>query len=71
MFLFTIAHNEKNIPLHVLFRRSGKTISKVIHLVLVAICKCHSVLIRQPQPIVTDCPDTRCKHFTVRHPLCC
>ncbi|CAN1140409.1 hypothetical protein LINPERPRIM_LOCUS24813 [Linum perenne] len=31
IFLYTIAHNEKNRILQVVFRRSGETISRVIH----------------------------------------
>ncbi|CAN1323220.1 hypothetical protein LINPERPRIM_LOCUS32667 [Linum perenne] len=34
IFLYTIAHNEKNRVLQVVFRRSGETISRVIHCVL-------------------------------------
>ncbi|CAN1189857.1 hypothetical protein LINPERPRIM_LOCUS11241 [Linum perenne] len=36
MFLYTIAHNEKNRVLQVVFHRSGETISRVIHSVLFA-----------------------------------
>ncbi|CAN1233354.1 Protein ALP1-like [Linum perenne] len=39
IFLYTIAHNEKNLVLQVVFRRSGETISRVIHLVLIAVLK--------------------------------
>ncbi|CAN1140407.1 hypothetical protein LINPERPRIM_LOCUS24812 [Linum perenne] len=44
IFLYTIAHNEKNRILQVVFRRSGETISRVIHLVLIVVLKLHNCL---------------------------
>ncbi|CAN1836537.1 Protein ALP1-like [Linum perenne] len=49
IFLYTIAHNEKNRVLQVVFRRSGETISRVIHLVLLAVLKLHTILYRTPK----------------------
>ncbi|CAN1233356.1 hypothetical protein LINPERPRIM_LOCUS3872 [Linum perenne] len=63
IFLYTIAHNEKNLVLQVVFRRSGETISRVIHLVLIAVLKLHTILYRKPKPIAEDSTDPRWKYF--------
>ncbi|CAN1294148.1 hypothetical protein LINPERPRIM_LOCUS36552 [Linum perenne] len=63
IFLYTIAHNEKNRQLQVIFRRSGETISRVINIVLQAILKLHHVLLRKPLPIPENSTDNRWKYF--------
>ncbi|CAN1292830.1 hypothetical protein LINPERPRIM_LOCUS21761 [Linum perenne] len=63
IFLYTIAHNEKNHVLQVVFRRSGETISRVIHLVLLAVLKLHKILYHTPKPIAEDSTDPRWKYF--------
>ncbi|CAN1163467.1 Protein ALP1-like [Linum perenne] len=63
IFLYTIAHNEKNRVLQVVFRRSGETISRVIHCVLFDVLKLHNILYRKPGPITENSTDPRWKYF--------
>ncbi|CAN1286941.1 Protein ALP1-like [Linum perenne] len=63
IFLYTIAHNEKNRILQVVFRRSGETISRVIQLVLIDVLKLHKILYRTPKPIAEDSTEPRRKYF--------
>ncbi|CAL1354871.1 unnamed protein product [Linum trigynum] len=63
IFLYTIAHNEKNRQLQVTFRRSGETICKVIKTVLNSVLKLHSLLLRKPKPVLEDSDDPKWKHF--------
>ncbi|CAN1163468.1 hypothetical protein LINPERHAP2_LOCUS25047 [Linum perenne] len=67
IFLYTIAHNEKNRVLQVVFRRSGETISRVIHCVLFDVLKLHNILYRKPGPITENSTDPRWKYFKVSH----
>ncbi|CAN1148052.1 hypothetical protein LINPERPRIM_LOCUS37871 [Linum perenne] len=68
IFLYTIAHNEKNRVLQVVFRRSSETISRVIHLVLLAVLKLHKIFYRTPKPIAEDSTYQRWKYFKVTTP---
>ncbi|CAN1140408.1 hypothetical protein LINPERPRIM_LOCUS24813 [Linum perenne] len=63
IFLYTIAHNEKNRILQVVFRRSGETISRVIHLVLIVVLKLHKIFYHTPKPIAEDSTEPRWKYF--------
>ncbi|CAN1140405.1 hypothetical protein LINPERPRIM_LOCUS24812 [Linum perenne] len=63
IFLYTIAHNEKNRILQVVFRRSGETISRVIHLVLIVVLKLHKIFYRTPKPVAEDSTEPRWKYF--------
>ncbi|CAL1397152.1 unnamed protein product [Linum trigynum] len=63
IFLYTIAHNEKNRQLQATFRRSGETICRVIKLVLRSVLKLHSILLRKPKPVLHNSDDPKWKHF--------
>ncbi|CAN1152804.1 hypothetical protein LINPERHAP2_LOCUS18983 [Linum perenne] len=63
IFIYTIAHNENNRILQVVFRRSGETISRVIHSVLFAVLKLHKILYRKPEPITENSTEPRWKYF--------
>ncbi|CAN1147398.1 Protein ALP1-like [Linum perenne] len=63
IFLYTIAHNEKNRILQVVFRRSGETISRVIHSVLFDVLKLHKILYRKTKPITENSTEPRWKYF--------
>ncbi|CAN1147403.1 hypothetical protein LINPERHAP2_LOCUS15853 [Linum perenne] len=55
IFLYTIAHNEKNRILQVVFRRSGETISRVIHSVLFDVLKLHKILYLINDIVLQNC----------------
>ncbi|CAL1356153.1 unnamed protein product [Linum trigynum] len=59
IFLYTIAHNEKNRQLQATFRRSGETICRVIKLVLRSVLKLHSILLRKPKPVLHNSDDPK------------
>ncbi|CAL1369575.1 unnamed protein product [Linum trigynum] len=63
IFLYTIAHNEKNRVLQKTCRRSGETISRVIKRVLNSVLKLHPILLRKPKPVLENLEDLRWKHF--------
>ncbi|CAL1353622.1 unnamed protein product [Linum trigynum] len=63
IFLYTIAHNEKNRQNQITFRRSGETISRVIKVVLNSVLKLHPILLRKPKPVLEDSEDPKWKHF--------
>ncbi|KAL0307497.1 UNVERIFIED_CONTAM: hypothetical protein Sangu_3027700 [Sesamum angustifolium] len=57
MFLSIISHHKKNCVVKHEFIRSGRTMSKNFHFVLLVVCKMHSVLLAKPTPINDDCQD--------------
>ncbi|CAL1354281.1 unnamed protein product [Linum trigynum] len=63
MFLYIIAHNEKNRQLRVIFRRSGETIGRVFKKVLFAVLKLHKLLLRKPEPIPPNSKGLKWKYF--------
>ncbi|CAN1253621.1 hypothetical protein LINPERPRIM_LOCUS8362 [Linum perenne] len=67
IFLVTIGHNIKNRTCQLLFHRSGETIFRAIHHVLVAVLKLHNLLIAHPVSVPPDCENSTWKFFTVSH----
>ncbi|CAN1316273.1 hypothetical protein LINPERPRIM_LOCUS30013 [Linum perenne] len=63
MFLYTIAHNEKNRQLSEYLCRSGETISRNIHKVLRAMLKLNHILLKKPEPIPDNSNDVKWRHF--------
>lgn len=63
MFLYTLAHHEKNRTIALNFLRSGETVSRQFNLCLLAILRLHELLLARPQPITDDCTDERWKCF--------
>ncbi|CAN1802170.1 hypothetical protein LINPERHAP1_LOCUS23261 [Linum perenne] len=50
---------------HILFQRSGETISRTFKQVLLSIHKLGPLLLEKPTPVPEGCPDRRWKHFKV------
>ncbi|XP_047982534.1 uncharacterized protein LOC125223432 isoform X2 [Salvia hispanica] len=63
MFLGILAHHEKNRVVKFKFWRSGHTVSKYVHKVLMAVLKMHSLFLVNPDPVREDCIDPRWKWF--------
>ncbi|KAL0405287.1 UNVERIFIED_CONTAM: hypothetical protein Slati_3842600 [Sesamum latifolium] len=63
MFLSIISHHKKNCVVKHDFIRSGRTVSKHFHSVLLAVCKLHTVLLAKPCPIIDECEDPRWEWF--------
>jgi hypothetical protein len=65
IFLHIIAHHSKNRVIKLLFKRSGKTVSRYFNLVLNAILRLHEILLKALEPVLEDCLDERWKLFKV------
>lgn len=65
IFLWIISHHTKNRRTTFQFWRSGETISRHFHAVLIAVLRLHNVLWHPPQPILANEPDSRWKWFEV------
>lgn len=65
IFLFVLAHHEKNRVVRFAFSRSGATVSRCVHKVLAALLSLHNVLLSKPTPVGEDCTDHRWKWFKV------
>lgn len=65
MFLYTLAHHQKNRTIANYFDRSGETVSRQFNLCLRAILKLHGKLLKSPEPISGDCTDENWKDFKV------
>nr|XP_043639522.1 protein ALP1-like [Erigeron canadensis] len=63
MFLHTLAHNEKNRNIGIMFKRSGETICRYFKLVLKAVCQVHKEFYKEPVPIPDNEIDERWKWF--------
>ncbi|CAN0829206.1 hypothetical protein LINGRAPRIM_LOCUS2921 [Linum grandiflorum] len=63
MFLHTIAHNKTNRILQLHLGRSGQTIHKQLHKVLLIILKLHHILLKQPIPEPENSTDPKWKYF--------
>ncbi|XP_020098382.1 uncharacterized protein LOC109717116 [Ananas comosus] len=63
MFLYTLAHHQKNRTIANYFDRSGETVSRQFNLCLMAILKLHGKLLKSPEPISNDCTDENWKDF--------
>ncbi|KAL0367557.1 UNVERIFIED_CONTAM: hypothetical protein Sradi_3645800 [Sesamum radiatum] len=62
-FLSIIAHHKKNCVVKHDFVRSGRTISKHFHSVLMAVLRLHPILLPRPAPIQECCQDHRWRWF--------
>ncbi|KAL0430313.1 UNVERIFIED_CONTAM: putative nuclease HARBI1 [Sesamum radiatum] len=62
-FLSIIAHHKKNCVVKHDFVRSGSTISKHFHSVLMAVLRLHPILLPRPAPIQEGCQDHRWRWF--------
>ena len=65
MFVYTLAHHEKNRTIGLTFLRSGETVSRQFNLCLLAVLKLHDLLLENPEPITDECTDDRWKYFKV------
>ena len=65
MFVYTLAHHEKNRTIGLTFLRSGETVSRQFNLCLLAVLKLHELLLENPEPIADECTDDRWKYFKV------
>ncbi|XP_052110245.1 uncharacterized protein LOC127741559 [Arachis duranensis] len=65
MFLHIIAHDVKIRVIKRQFVRSEETISRRFNDVLLAILRCHNLLLKKPQPFSQDRMDERWKWFKV------
>ncbi|XP_027169686.1 protein ALP1-like [Coffea eugenioides] len=63
MFVYTLAHHEKNRTIGLTFFRSGETVSRQFNLCLLAVLKLHDLLLENPEPITDECTDDRWKYF--------
>ncbi|KAG8376055.1 hypothetical protein BUALT_Bualt09G0023800 [Buddleja alternifolia] len=63
MFLSTLAHHKKNCIVKHDFIRSGHTVSKYFHAVLVALLKLYPLILVIPDPVQADSTDSRWKWF--------
>ncbi|KAL0401586.1 UNVERIFIED_CONTAM: hypothetical protein Slati_4188500 [Sesamum latifolium] len=63
MLLSIISHHKKNCVVKHDFIRSGRTVNKHFHLVLLVVCKMHTVLLAKPTLITDECQDLRWKWF--------
>uniref|UniRef100_A0A803LZ68 Myb/SANT-like domain-containing protein n=1 Tax=Chenopodium quinoa TaxID=63459 RepID=A0A803LZ68_CHEQI len=63
MFLYTLAHHQKNRSIGNLFLRSGETVSRQFNLCLRAILKLHEHLLHKPIAISDECEDERWQPF--------
>uniref|UniRef100_A0A803MII0 DDE Tnp4 domain-containing protein n=1 Tax=Chenopodium quinoa TaxID=63459 RepID=A0A803MII0_CHEQI len=63
MFLYTLAHHQKNRSIGNLFLRSGETVSRQFNLCLKVVLKLHEHLLYKPIAISDDCEDERWKPF--------
>ncbi|KAL0545975.1 hypothetical protein IC582_015879 [Cucumis melo] len=63
MFLHILAHDVKNRIIQREFMRSGETIFRHFHMVLLAIIRLHDELLKKPQPVANDCTDQRWRWF--------
>ncbi|KAK1397658.1 hypothetical protein POM88_007521 [Heracleum sosnowskyi] len=63
LFLYILAHNNKNITIQVYFRRSAETVSRHFTCVLRAVLKCYNHLLKKPEPITTNCMDPNWRSF--------
>ncbi|KAK2644049.1 hypothetical protein Ddye_019244 [Dipteronia dyeriana] len=62
-FVHILAHHVKNKSIQVRFYRSGETISRHVHRVLLALLRLEDVLFVKPTPVPDDCTDSRWRWF--------
>ncbi|XP_061351059.1 protein ALP1-like [Gastrolobium bilobum] len=63
IFLHILAHDVKNRIIKRQFMRSGETISRQFSNVLLAVLRCHNVLLKRPEPIPENSTDEKWKWF--------
>ncbi|XP_061368921.1 protein ALP1-like [Gastrolobium bilobum] len=63
IFLHILAHDVKNRVTKRQFMRSGETISRQFNKVLLSVLRCHTVLLKRPDPILQNSTDDRWKWF--------
>ncbi|XP_061367914.1 uncharacterized protein LOC133310936 [Gastrolobium bilobum] len=63
MFLHILAHDVKNRIIKRQFMRSGETISRQFKKVLHAVLRCHTVLLKRPEPVPDNSTDLKWKWF--------
>nr|XP_017250299.1 PREDICTED: uncharacterized protein LOC108220916 isoform X3 [Daucus carota subsp. sativus] len=63
IFLYILAHHQKNRTSGNYFVRSGETISRQFNRCLLAVLKLHVHLLKKPSPITEGCADRRWKYF--------
>ncbi|XP_058733951.1 uncharacterized protein LOC131605633 [Vicia villosa] len=63
VFLNILPHHTKNRSIQVRLSRSGQTVSRYCHRVLVAVLKLRNDLLAKPEPVPLDCSDERWKWF--------
>ncbi|XP_061361204.1 protein ALP1-like isoform X1 [Gastrolobium bilobum] len=63
IFLHILAHDVKNRIIKRQFMRSGETISRQFSNVLLAVLRCHTVLLKRPEPVAETSTDERWKWF--------
>ena len=64
-FVHILAHHVKNRNIQVRFYRSGETISRYVHRVLLALLRLEDVLFVKPTPVPDDYTDSRWRWFKV------
>lgn len=65
LFLYTLAHHQKNRTIGNYFDRSGETVSRQFHLCLKAVLKLHKRLLKNPEPIDENCTNDIWRPFKV------
>ncbi|KAK2661820.1 hypothetical protein Ddye_000394 [Dipteronia dyeriana] len=63
IFLHIISHDVKNRIMRCQFARSGETVSRQFNVVLNAILCLHELLLKKPEPVLSDSTDSRWKWF--------
>ncbi|XP_050214811.2 uncharacterized protein LOC126665926 [Mercurialis annua] len=63
IFLYVLAHHQKNRTMCTYFIRSGESVSRHFNRCLKAVLKLHGELLKKPTPITDDCNDDRWKCF--------
>ena len=76
IFLHTLAHHSKNRVMQLVFRRSGETVSRYFNVVLNAILRLHTYLLKKSEPDTETSDDEKWKWFKVLvkliyHSYCC
>ncbi|XP_061365999.1 protein ALP1-like [Gastrolobium bilobum] len=63
IFLHILAHDVKNRIIKRQFMRSGETVSRQFTNVLLAVVRCHTVLLKRPEPVPQNSTDEKWKWF--------
>ncbi|XP_061354410.1 protein ALP1-like [Gastrolobium bilobum] len=63
IFLHILAHDVKNRIIKRQFMRSGETISRQFTNVLLSVIRCHTVLLKRPEPVPQNSTDEKWKWF--------